>query len=166
MKATDPRACQPYDMPNPTVRPATLADVAFLTHLMWLGHLAEHPEAPELPPDTWTELAEADTRAQVQGQVENSTTSVIELNTEPVGRLRVIRTAERHILAGIQLAPAHRNQGVGTTIITTLLQEARDGSVPLDLTVSKNNPNAERLYTRLGFHRTGENGNDHVMRSL
>lgn len=146
-----------------TVRPATLDDVEFLSQLMWLGYRNDHPDAPDQAPATWIDGARAETRQQVGGHPPDSVTSVIEVDTEPVGRLRVARSPTRHVLAGIQILPHHRGRGIGTKIITQLLHEARALSVPLELTVNKNNHHAERLYTRLGFRRTGEHGNDYLM---
>jgi ribosomal protein S18 acetylase RimI-like enzyme len=146
-----------------TVRPATLEDVEFLSQLMWLGHQADHPGAPDQAPEAWIDRARAENHAQLRGCPKNSTTSVIEADTERVGRLRVVRSPDRHVLAGIQILPDHRGSGIGTQIITLLLHEARSMSVPVELTVSKHNPNAERLYTRLGFRRAGQHGNDYLM---
>jgi ribosomal protein S18 acetylase RimI-like enzyme len=146
-----------------TVRAAALEDVEFLGQLMWLGYQSDHPGAPDQAPPAWIEGARAETREQVHGQPLGSTTSVIEVDTERAGRLRVVRNPDRHVLAGIQILHDHRGRGIGTAIITELLREARTRDVPLELTVSKHNPNAERLYTRLGFRRVGEHGNDYLM---
>ena len=151
-----------------TVRPATLDDVEFLSDLMWIGYQADHPGAPHRAPTSWIDGARAQTRQHVQGNPNNSITSVIEVDTDRmsrqrVGRLRVVRSPDRHVLAGIQILPDHRGHGIGTQIITQLLREARAMAVPLELTVSTHNPNAERLYTRLGFRRVGQSGTDYLM---
>ena len=150
-------------MVDAAVRPATLDDVEFLSQLMWLGYRNDHPGAPDQAPATWLDGARAETRQQVRGHPPDSLTSVIEVDTERIGRLRVVRSPARHVLAGIQILPHHQGRGIGTQIITRLLHEARAMSVPLRLTVSKNNQNAERLYARLGFRRIGEHGTDHLM---
>jgi ribosomal protein S18 acetylase RimI-like enzyme len=142
---------------------AMLEDVEFLSQLMWLGYQADHPGAPDQAPATWIDRARAETREQVQGRPRDSTTSVIEVDAERVGRLRVVRNLDRHVLAGIQILPDYRGRGIGTAIITQLLHEARAMVVPLELTVSRHNSNAERLYARLGFRRVGEDGNDYLM---
>ena len=97
------------------------------------------------------------------GKVENSTTYIIRVGAERAGRLRVVRTPERCHLAGIQIHPTHQARGIGTSVITSVLEEARERNVPVELEVAKDNPNAERLYVRLGFRRFGEQGNDYLM---
>lgn len=81
-----------------------------------------------------------------------------------VGRLRVVRTADYIEIAGLQIDPARQNQGIGTAVLTEILDEGRTTGLPVELDVNKENPNAERLYTRLGFHRIGENNRDYRMR--
>jgi hypothetical protein len=54
-------------MTEPTLRPATQADVAFLTHLMWLGYQADHPDALDDAPAAWIDGARADTCELVPG---------------------------------------------------------------------------------------------------
>ena len=150
-------------MAQTTVRRATLEDVAFLSQAMHVDHLQEHPDSPNEGKASWIEGAMEATREQVLGQVRDSVTYVIQVRVERVGRLRVVRTSDRHFVAGIQIVPDHQGEGIGTAVITDLLQEARKRRVPLELKVSKNNPNAERLYLRLGFRRSGEEGNDYCM---
>lgn len=147
-------------MPDPTVTPATLDDVEFLIRL--LGDVyGRHPD--EETQRGYDARTRGDVEDQVLGRVENSTTYVIRTGAERVGRLRVVRTPERSHLAGIQIHPAHQAHGIGTTVITSVLAEARERNVPVELEVAKDNPNAERLYVRLGFRRFGEEGNDYLM---
>ena len=57
---------------------------------------------------------------------------VIQVGTERVGRLRVVRTTGRQELAGIQIVPDYQGQWIGTSIIKTILQEASERAVPLN----------------------------------
>jgi len=59
-------------------------------------------------------------------------------------------------LSGIQLLPHVQRQGIGTAVIEDLKAEAAKVALPLDLGVEKDNPNAQRLYERLGFVRVDE----------
>jgi RimJ/RimL family protein N-acetyltransferase len=77
-----------------------------------------------------------------------------------------VRTTERHELAGIQIVPDYQGQGIGTSIITTILQEASEKAVPVELRVNKDNPDAERLYARLGFRRCGAEGDNYWMTTV
>ncbi|MBM7787846.1 GNAT family N-acetyltransferase [Tenggerimyces flavus] len=147
-------------MPETTVTPATLHDVDFLIRLLGDVYGRDPDEQAQAHNDARTQ---GDVMDQVLGMVENSTTYIIHAAGERVGRLRVVRTPERSHLAGIQIHPAHQGSGIGTTVITSVLAEARERNVPVELEVAKDNPNAERLYVRLGFRRFGEQGNDYLM---
>ena len=149
-------------MSQVTIVAGTLADVEFLAQAMYLG---SHPAPPaDIPaPPNWMAGVREETRNQVQGLVPDGTTYIIRFGAVRVGRLRVVRNPERLFLAGIQVIPEFRNKGIGTYVITTLLQEVRRLHLPLELTVSKDNPDAERLYVQLGFERIGEDGSDYLM---
>ena len=49
------------------------------------------------------------------------------------------------------LMPRWRNRGLGTAIMTALMQEAAANGLPLRLSVMSGNNAAIRLYRRLGF---------------
>lgn len=75
----------------------------------------------------------------------------------PIGRLLVARTSEEFRLVDIALLPAHQGCGIGSGLLRMLLREAGDHGLPLTLHVAKDNP-ARRLYLRLGFRVTDEDG--------
>jgi ribosomal protein S18 acetylase RimI-like enzyme len=91
-------------------------------------------------------------------------TSVIELDGEPVGRLRITRSDECIELSGIQLLPRVEGRGIGTAIINDLKTEAAAAGIPVDIGVEKDNPSARRLYERLGCTKIGETEQDHRLR--
>lgn len=143
--------------PNPDVfvRPATHDDVAFLTDVVVVATRAQG----RLP----DEVDEADLRAglaasaqeQVDGQVPGSTTSVVEIDGERAGRLRVVRTPDHLELAGVQLLPAHQGQGHGTYLVEQLLVQAGREGLSVRVGVEKDNPRARAFYERLGFDPVG-----------
>jgi ribosomal protein S18 acetylase RimI-like enzyme len=92
----------------------------------------------------------------VRGEVKDSTTYVIEVHGRSAGRLRVVRTAEQIEIVGIQMLPDDQRCGVGTAVITALLQEGTQHCVPVVLEVEKDNPDAKRLILHLGFEPQGE----------
>ncbi|WP_437485927.1 N-acetyltransferase family protein [Sorangium sp. So ce1014] len=57
----------------------------------------------------------------------------------------------------IALLPQHRGRGLGTRLLTSLLDTARNRYPAISLSVSPDNP-AIRLYRRLGFVDAGRNG--------
>ncbi len=111
---------------------------------------------------------------QVAAANPSNTLSVIEADGHPIGRLRIVRDivydpgnrpqVRRVELAGIQLRPASQGHGVGTAIIRQLQDEAAYNQVPLELGVENDNPDARRLYERLGFVHVGENDSQYLMR--
>jgi ribosomal protein S18 acetylase RimI-like enzyme len=58
-------------------------------------------------------------------------------------------------LLDISLLPEHRGQGIGGELIRALIKECGELGAVLKLQVLNTNP-AQRLYTRLGFIKTGE----------
>ena len=150
-------------MPTVFVRPATEHDVLFLTDVVVVatraqGRLADDFDEPEFRAGfaEWT-------REQVRGEVEGSETSVIEIEGERAGRLRVVRAPDHHALAGIQLLPAHQGHGIGTHLVEQFLVEARRAGVPARISVEKDNPRARALYERLGFVKVDETETDDVL---
>ena len=140
------------------IRPATAEDVGFL------ADVSLATAQGRLPAD----FDEVEWRAGFcDWTIETlAMTSVIELYDEPIGRLRIRRTPESIELCGIQLLPELQNRGIGTAVIRGLQAEAATTGVPLDLGVEKDNPNARRLYDRLGFAKIGESDTEDKLRWL
>lgn len=105
-----------------------------------------------------------DALEQARGEIPNSVTYVICTDDDKVGRLRVVRVEDYIEIAGLQIRPDRQNQGIGTTVINEILAESGRIGVPVELDVARDNPNAERLYARLGFQRVAENDKDYRMR--
>jgi ribosomal protein S18 acetylase RimI-like enzyme len=60
-------------------------------------------------------------------------------------------------ITSMWVAPAYRRQGVGDMLIKTVLEWTRsNGYSDVVLWVTEGNANAEKLYERNGFARTGE----------
>lgn len=82
---------------------------------------------------------------------------VIERDGEAIGRLYVDRASEEICLIDIALLPEARGNGLGTRMVEEILDEARAVGKPVEIHVERFNP-AMRLYERLGFVPSGENG--------
>jgi ribosomal protein S18 acetylase RimI-like enzyme len=80
----------------------------------------------------------------------------------PIGLIVVFRTAREIWLVNVALLPEHRGNGVGASLIRSLLEEARAENKPVTLHVDKLN-RAARLYQRLGFSIIGDTGTDYKM---
>lgn len=76
-----------------------------------------------------------------------------------VGSGRVSRGKYRHSHVGqmgISLAPQYRDEGIGTTLMKALIDEAKAlGLRLLTLHCFENNPRALHIYEKLGFQRIG-----------
>lgn len=80
-----------------------------------------------------------------------------------VGLFKVVRDADPWELTQIQLLPKYQGQGLGATLIRTLLDEASAAGRCVHLDVLRANP-AKRLYERLGFRVVAEDAHSYLMR--
>ncbi len=96
-------------------------------------------------------------RRSYQVQYPHAEYYVIQRDGLPIGRIIVDRSQQAILLMDIALLPEYRNHGIGTSLIRQLLDEGDRSGRPVQLHVEGFNP-AMRLYTRLGFVKTGEVG--------
>ena len=82
---------------------------------------------------------------------------IIERDGTPIGRLIVDRSENPILLMDIALLPDYQRSGIGTTLIQDLMAEAAGKNWSVRLHVETFNP-AMRLYSRLGFVKSGEMG--------
>lgn len=75
---------------------------------------------------------------------------VVTYSDTPVGRLYIEQTTQELRVMDVSLAPSHRNQGLGTGLMHSLLKHADRRQLTVSLHVEPFNP-ALRLYLRLGF---------------
>lgn len=90
-------------------------------------------------------------RGEYEARFPDAQYDVILLDGWPAGRLWVGRTAEQIRLLDIALLPEAQGQGVGTLLVGRLIEEARRTGKSLRHMVFLYNPEAKRLYERLGF---------------
>ena len=82
---------------------------------------------------------------------------MIMLNGRTIGRMVVDRVGEEIRLVDLVIAPEHRSAGIGTQLISALIRQAETAKKPVRLSVLTGN-RAIRLYERLGFRKTGQEG--------
>jgi GNAT superfamily N-acetyltransferase len=82
--------------------------------------------------------------------------NIILQGSRPIGRMLVDRN-EQIVLVDIALLPEHRNAGIGTRLVQSLLDEAVRTGKSVRLHVVTTNP-AVRMYERLGFSTADDNG--------
>ncbi|MEO7496274.1 MAG: GNAT family N-acetyltransferase [Massilia sp.] len=76
---------------------------------------------------------------------------VLEYQGQCAGRIVVNESAADLRLVDIAVLPALRGQGVGSQILGALQRYCRERGLSLTLSVHHTNPDARRLYRRLGF---------------
>ncbi len=82
--------------------------------------------------------------------------NIIVVECQSVGRMMVSRSRCEVHLVDIALFPEFRHQGIGSTLMKGLQDEARSTDRALVLHVEKRNAAARRFYERLGFVLTSE----------
>ncbi|HYL05748.1 MAG TPA: GNAT family N-acetyltransferase [Thermoanaerobaculia bacterium] len=124
----------------------------------------------ELAPVPWTAAQkEAFLRMQFRAQSEDYAANypdaafqVLLVDGTPAGRLYVDRRGDEVRIIDIALLPEHRGAGIGGALLRGLLAEAAAAGKPVRIHVERMNP-ALRLYDRLGFRRTGDDGIYYLM---
>lgn len=113
----------------------------------------------------WTdEMKEAFVRQQFGAQhvwyqehYQGATFDVILVDGVPGGRLYVHSRAAEIRLVDITLLPEHRQGGLGTSIVRSLMERGEAAGKPVTIHVEVYNP-ALKLYERLGFKPIEERG--------
>jgi ribosomal protein S18 acetylase RimI-like enzyme len=141
------------------LRPSTLDDEQFLYRLY------ASTREDELAVVPWSE-SEKETFLTTQfnaqhtfyhQQFNEAEFLIIEQDNEPIGRLYLDRRDDEIRIVDIALLPSHRNRGIGTKYLETILEEGQGAGLPVRIHVERNNT-ALRLYERLGFQKVTENG--------
>lgn len=136
------------------LRSETEGDVPFLKRLYASSREAELAHLAQLwTPDQIEAFVEQQFTAQrrhYQKAIADCRFAVIEHNGAPVGRLYLEPRVTQIQLVDIALLPEQRGSGVGTAILTKLIETAHATGRGVGLFVEGYNP-AIRLYRRLGF---------------
>jgi ribosomal protein S18 acetylase RimI-like enzyme len=82
---------------------------------------------------------------------------IVEIDSHPIGRIMIFRSDREFVLVDIALLPGNRGSGIGTSLICSLLAEAKQAGKPLVLHVESRNP-AKHLYERVGFKVIEDSG--------
>lgn len=150
-------------MPSVFVRSATPDDVSFLTDVVVVTTRAQGRLPEDFDEEEFRRGFAEWTSEHVQGPVEGNETCVIEIDGERAGRLRLVQDEEHAELAGLQLLPPHQGKGIGTYLIEQFLVEARRAGLVPRVSVEEDNPDARRLYERLGFVPLGDPERDDLL---
>jgi RimJ/RimL family protein N-acetyltransferase len=142
-----------------TLRDATPPDESFLRAVY------ASTRADELSVVPWTnEQLEAFLRFQFdaqdshyRSQYPDASFQIILNQDEPVGRLYVSRSESGIKIIDITIMPAHRNAGIGTSLLRELLAEAGNAAKVVSIWVEQFNP-SQALFRRLGFSKIQDDG--------
>lgn len=92
-----------------------------------------------------------------------SNSQIIQCDGKDVGVLTVEDNQLGPILSNIELYPQYQGLGIGTHLISDVIENAAQSGLPISLRVLKINP-ARQLYLRLGFSVIGETETHYWMR--
>jgi ribosomal protein S18 acetylase RimI-like enzyme len=153
------------------IRPLVPADQALLWEMLYLSLFVTEGQAPferEI-------LQQPDISKYVcdWGGSTDSGFVAVDENDDPVGAiwLRLLPGSKKGYgyvddatpELGMAVIAAHRNQGIGTTLLERLVDSAATSYEQISLSVAAGNP-ARRLYERFGFEVVGKSGNSFTMR--
>jgi ribosomal protein S18 acetylase RimI-like enzyme len=138
--------------------PVTSNDEPFLFELYVSTRLLEVAAWgwDETAVNTFLKMQWAAQRRSYETQYPDATHHLIQYNDHPAGRIMVCNSPTEFILIDISLLPQFHNQGMGSTVIQSIQNEAQKAVKPIRLSVLKHNP-ARRLYERLGFREISDN---------
>jgi ribosomal protein S18 acetylase RimI-like enzyme len=88
---------------------------------------------------------------------QDATWEVVLADGAPAGRIYVARWPQEIRVIDIALLPEYRGLGLGTRLLTEVLEEARTARKPVRIHVEVMNP-ARVLYDRLGFRQVADQG--------
>jgi ribosomal protein S18 acetylase RimI-like enzyme len=94
-------------------------------------------------------------RQKFEAFYNEGSTRVIVFDSKDVGWISVTSDDDETEIQQIYLSPRVQNKGIGTRIISDIIDEARASGRRVTLSTAKINP-AIRLYERLGFRQSGE----------
>src|SRR5215216_4354916 len=76
---------------------------------------------------------------------------IIQFGGQDIGVLIVEEQSEEIILASIEILPEWQRQGIGSSVVRSVMDRAQASGKPLSLRVLHVNQRARSLYERLGF---------------
>lgn len=91
---------------------------------------------------------------------------IITADDENVGMIEVERGHDAIYLARIEILPSHQGLGIGTSLISSLIEEAESEGKELALDVLVVNSRALALYRRLGLTEVGRHGENKIKISM
>ncbi|HEX8889747.1 MAG TPA: GNAT family N-acetyltransferase [Pyrinomonadaceae bacterium] len=147
-----------------TLRPVTPEDEEFLLRAYASVRAEELAQVPwnDAQKEMFLRMQLAAQQAHYQKHNPGATHDIIMLDDHAIGRLYVARRDEEIRILDITILPEHRNQGIGTPLIKSLMDEAERTGKPLNIWVESFNP-SHHLFERLGFLKVDDDRVNHLM---
>lgn len=149
---------------NTRLRRYTDADIPFMKALYRSTREQELQYTPFSPTQ-----ADAFIEQQFRAQLSHYTThyccdhfDIVEVDTQPAGRLFVDIGPREVRIVDITLAPSFRGQGLGEFLLAGVIAQSQRLALPVTIHVEHTNP-ARRLYERLGFRVKDASGQIYVL---
>ncbi|MEK6409226.1 MAG: GNAT family N-acetyltransferase [Acidobacteriota bacterium] len=147
-----------------TQRPVRPDDEGFLFEVYASTRAEEMSQVPwdASQRDSFLKMQFASQQQDYQRRFPDGDHRVILVDEGPIGRLYVARSKHEIRILDIAILPEQRGKGIGTQLITNLLEEAARAQKPLRIYVEQTNPSL-RLFERLGFSRAEDIGSHFLM---
>lgn len=140
-------------------RPITDSDRDFL-YSVYASTRTEELKLTDWDDERKVEFLDMQFSAQHQYYQEHYTDTLFQTilcEGRPAGRLYLAHWPSEIRIVDLALLPEYRNLGIGSQILTGILNEAKAKGLPVNIHVERFNP-ALNLYRRLGFVKKGEHG--------
>jgi GNAT superfamily N-acetyltransferase len=121
---------------------------------MWLDSLRREAYR-ELFDATWGGWNEARHQRHFTEFWDAGSISLVSVDGKPVGVIQLFDSEEIIEIGEIQVLPVHQGHGIGTRILSDVIQRAKIGRKRASLCLGLKNHRAFQLYERLGFQETG-----------
>ena len=129
------------------LRPATDADK------VWLDSLRREAYR-DLFAATWGGWDEARHRRHFSEFWEAGNISIVSVDEQPVATLQLFDSEHAIEIGEIQVLPKYQNGGIGTRMLSRVIERAKKEGKRASLHLGLKNQGAFRLYERLGFEET------------
>jgi ribosomal protein S18 acetylase RimI-like enzyme len=143
----------------PALRPVTDGDEAFLLTVYSSTRAAELALVPwnEAQRAAFLQMQFTAQQNHYRGYYPDARHDLILFQDLPVGRLYVDRREQEIRILDITVLPEYRNQGIGSSLIKALMEEAREAGKAVLIHVESFNP-SRQLFERLGYRQTEDDG--------
>lgn len=141
-----------------TRRPATDSDTALACQI----HHRGYREIVERQYGPWDE-AEQD--LFFESDWDPAIYEIVLCDGMPCGRISVVERGGAIVVRDIVISPEYQNRGIGTFLLSEVIEQARARSVPVQLGTHRLN-RALNLYLRLGFREVGRTPSHILLEAL